>query len=194
MSTEPSGDRTESQRKAVLLRGINVGKAARIAMSDLKACTESAGGADVKTFLATGNLLVTDPRPLPELRAVLEAAYADRFGYDAVVQVLTREALEAAVESYPFDTLEEHHDYVVFSDDPVVTSRVAQAMRAGVDATGGASSSTEAVAEGLDCVYWRVPRGSTLTSEPSKVLDRRENKRHLTTRNILTLRKMLAAG
>lgn len=194
MSTEPSGYRTEPQRKVVLLRGINVGKAARIAMSDLKACTESAGGADVKTFLATGNLLVTDPRPVPELRAVLEAAYADRFGYDAVVQVLTRDALEAAVESYPFDTLEEHHDYVVFSDDPVVTSRVAQAMRAGIDATEATSSSTEAVAEGRGCVYWRVPRGSTLASEAYKVLDRRENKRHLTTRNILTLRKMLAAG
>lgn len=194
MSTGVSGDRAGPQRKVVLLRGINVGKAARIAMSDLRACTEAAGGADAITFLASGNLLVTDPRPVPEVRAALEAAYADRFGYDAVVQVLTRDALEAVVESYPFDTLEEHHDYVVFSDDPAVTTRVSEAMRTAIDPTGGTDSSTEAVAEGPGCVYWRVPRGSTLASEAYKVLDHRENKRHLTTRNIKTLRKILAAG
>lgn len=194
MSTKTSGHRTGPQRKVVLLRGINVGKAARIAMSDLKACTEAVGGAEVDTFLASGNVLLTDPRPVTELRAALETAYADRFGYDAVVQVLTRDALEAAVESYPFDTLEEHHDYVVFSDDPAVTIRVAQAMRTAIDAAGGPGSGTEEVAEGPGCVHWRVSRGSTLVSEAYKVLDHRENKRHLTTRNIKTLRKILAAG
>lgn len=194
MSSVTPGQHTGSQRKVALLRGINVGKAARIAMSDLRACTEAAGSTEVKTFLASGNLLVTDPRSVDELRAVLEAVYADRFGYDAVVQVLTRDALEAAVESYPFDTVAEHHDYVVFSDDPVVTTRVARAMRTAIDASGGATVPTEAVAAGPGCVHWRVPRGATLTSEASAVLGHRENKRHLTTRNITTLRKMLAAG
>lgn len=193
MSTGTSGHGSGPHRKVVLLRGINVGKAARIAMSDLKACTEAAGGVDVITFLASGNVLVTDPRPVPEVRAALEAAYADRFGYDAVVQVLTRDALESAVESYPFPTLEEHHDYVVFSDDPAVTTRVAEAMRAAIDSVGDAGSSTEAVAEGPGCVHWRVPRGSTLASEAYTVLDHRDTKRHLTTRNIKTLRKILAA-
>lgn len=199
MSTVTPGHHTGTQRKVVLLRGINVGKSARIAMSDLRACTEATGCTEVTTFLASGNLLVTDPRPVPELRAVLEAAYADHFGYDAVVQVLTRDALEAAVESYPFDAVADHHDYVVFSDDPAVTTRVARAMRTAIDTSGvttagGANSRTEAVAAGPGCVHWRVPRGATLTSEASAVLDHRENKRHLTTRNITTLRKILAAG
>ncbi|MFN7243475.1 MAG: hypothetical protein ACK4M5_09525 [Dietzia cercidiphylli] len=43
-------------------------------------------------------------------------------------------------------------------------------------------------------MYWRVPRGSTLTSDAYKVLDGRENKRHLTTRNLRTLDRILAAG
>ncbi|MFN3338883.1 MAG: hypothetical protein ACK40Z_04225, partial [Dietzia sp.] len=108
-------------------------------------------------------------------------------------QVVTLDSLAAAVASYPFDTLEEHHEYVVFSDDPEVTTRVVQAMRAAVEGSTDAAD-TEAVAEGPGCVYWRVAKGSTLSSDAAKVLDRRENKRHLTTRNIRTLTKILAAG
>lgn len=182
-------------RKIALLRGINVGKGSRIAMADLAECTRAAGCSEVRTVLATGNVIVADPRPEPELRAALETAYSERFGYTAVVRVLARDAVEEMVTSYPFDTLDEHHDYVVFSDDPEVTTQVVRAM---LDATGrqgaAGTASTEAVAEGPGCIYWRVPRGATLSSDASKVLDRSENKRHLTTRNIKTLRKILAAG
>lgn len=199
-------------RRVALLRGINVGKQGRVAMTDLVACTEAAGCTEVRTVLATGNVIVTDPRSTDELRAVLESAYAEQFGYTAVVQVLARDAVKAAVEAYPFDSLDEHHDYVVFSDDPVVTERVVRAMAEAIarvqadanftaDATAGTEDTTpspaintEAVAAGPGCVHWRVPKGSTLASRAGKVLDAREDKRHLTTRNIRTLRKILAAG
>lgn len=178
-----------TDRKIALLRGINVGKSARIAMADLRECTEAAGCADVKTVLATGNVVLTDPRPEVDLRAVLEAAYADRFGYDAVVQVLTRGAVEDAVAAYPFATLDDHHDYLIFCDDPDVTVAVAEAMRAAMAAEG-----TEAVEAGRECVYWRVPRGLTLSSPAAKVTSGRSHGRHLTMRNIRTLRKILALG
>lgn len=180
-------------RVVALLRGINVGKGARIAMADLRDCTEAAGATAVKTILATGNVLLTDPRPVPELRAALERAYSDRFGYDAVVQVIALDTLEAAVSAYPFETLEEHHDYLVFSDDAAVADRVVEAMRGAIDEAGRATTCTEAVARGADCIYWRVPKGSTLSSEAAKVLAGKENKRHLTTRNLRTARKILAA-
>lgn len=178
-----------TDRKIALLRGINVGKSGRIAMADLRACTEAAGCAEVRTVLATGNVVLTDPRPEAELRSVLETAYAGRFGYDAVVQVLTRGAVEDAVARYPFAPLDEHHDYLVFSDDPEVTAVVAEAMAAAVDPAG-----TEEVAAGSVCVYWRVPRGLTLSSAAAKVTADRSHGRHLTMRNIRTLRKVLALG
>lgn len=193
-NTRKSGKPTGHNRAVALLRGINVGKGPRIAMADLRACTEAAGATAAQTVLATGNVLLTDPRPVPELRAALERAYGERFGYEAVVQVVTFDALEAAVAAYPFDTLEHHHDYLVFSDDEAVTDRVVTAMRAVIDAAGQTTTSTEAVARGTVCVYWRLPKGSTLSSDAAKVLDRRENMQHLTTRNIRTLRKILAAG
>lgn len=176
-------------RRVALLRGINVGGGNRIAMADLRACTESAGCSEVSTVLATGNVVFTDARTGGDLRTALETAYSERFDYRAVVQALTREALVAAVDGYPFDTLAEHHDYVVFSDSAEVTARVVE------DMTGQLRpGTTESVATGPGCIYWRVPRGSTLQSAASKVLAARANKTHLTTRNIKTLRKILAVG
>ena len=177
-----------SERRVVaLLRGINVGRGNRIAMADLRACTETAGGSRVTTVLASGNVVLTDERPVSELRQALETAYSARFGYNAIVHVLTRRTLAAAVDGYPFHSLADHHDYVVFSDSPGVTTRVVQAM---TDVLR--PGTTETVAAGPECLYWRVPRGSTLTSAAAKVLDTRENKLHLTTRNLTTLRKVLA--
>ena len=180
---------SSARRSVALLRGINVGKGNRIAMADLRACTEAAGCSQVATVLASGNVVLTDERAVTELRHALEAAYSVRFGYDSVVQVLTRETLAAAVDGYPFHTLAEHHDYLVFSDSAQVTTRVVQAMSDGIR-----PGTTEIVAAGPDCVYWRVPRGSTRTSAAAIVLEARENKIHLTTRNLTTLRKILAAG
>lgn len=180
-----SGER----RVVALLRGINVGRGNRIAMADLRACTEAVGCTDVATVLASGNVVFTDDRPVAELRGALEAAYSARFGYDAVVQVLTLQGLSAAVHGYPFDTLAEHHDYLVFSDSAEVTSRIVELMTDAVR-----PGTTESVAAGPDCVYWRVSRGETLKSEAAKVLDARDSKVHLTTRNLNTLRKILAVG
>jgi uncharacterized protein (DUF1697 family) len=178
-----------TDRKIALLRGINVGRSARIAMADLRACTEAAGCREVATVLATGNVIVTDPRPEGVLRSVLEDAYSQRFAYDAVVQVLARDAVETSVAGYPFESLAEHHDYLVFSDDPAVTVAVAEAMAATIDPAG-----SERVAAGPGCVYWRVSRGDTLTSPAAGVTTDRRYQRHLTMRNIKTVHKILAVG
>lgn len=158
-------------------------------MADLRACTEEAGCGEVRTVLATGNVVLTDPRSEDELRTVLEAAYADRFGYDAVVQVLPRDAVRDAVARYPFESLDEHHDYIVFSDDQAVAEAVAEAMGAAIEPEG-----TEAVTAGAGCVYWRVPRGATLSSAAARAPGNRVHERHLTTRNLRTLHKILAVG
>src|SRR5699024_834242 len=89
---------SSGQRVVILLRGINVGRANRIAMADLRTCTEDAGCRHVTTVLASGNVIATDERPAAELRRALESAYSARFGYHSVVQVLPRDTLVAAVD------------------------------------------------------------------------------------------------
>lgn len=176
-------------RSVALLRGINVGAGARIAMADLVSCTESVGCTEVRTVLATGNVILTDSRPAAELREALETTYSDRFDYGAVVQVLDLDAVAAAVDAYPFESLADHHDYVVFSDDAALTEQVVHEM-----ATALGHSGTGAVAVGPGCLHWRMAKGETLSSAAGKVLGRSAYKRHLTTRNLNTLRKLLAVG
>jgi uncharacterized protein (DUF1697 family) len=44
-----------------LIRGINVGRAKRVAMADLRALVESLGYGEVKTLLNSGNVVFTAP-------------------------------------------------------------------------------------------------------------------------------------
>ena len=48
-------------RYVALLRGINVGRAKRVAMADLRAVVEDLGYADVRTLLNSGNVVFTAP-------------------------------------------------------------------------------------------------------------------------------------
>jgi uncharacterized protein (DUF1697 family) len=52
-----------------LLRGINVGKAKRVAMEDLRALVESLGYGDVRTVLASGNVVYTSTDPVARAAA-----------------------------------------------------------------------------------------------------------------------------
>jgi uncharacterized protein (DUF1697 family) len=90
-------------RYVVLLRGINVGKAKRIAMADLRALLTDRGFTDVKTVLQSGNAVVTGPDADPdEHAATVRAGIAERFGMDVRCLVLTGERLHAIVDGHPF--------------------------------------------------------------------------------------------
>jgi uncharacterized protein (DUF1697 family) len=81
-------------RYVVLLRGINVGKAKRVAMADLRALLAGAGYTDVRTVLNSGNAVVTGPdEPTAEQATRIEDAITERTGLDVRAVVLTADAL-----------------------------------------------------------------------------------------------------
>lgn len=96
-----------AQRYVALLRGINVGKAKRIAMADLRAAYEGLGLIAVRTLLNSGNVVFTVPSGAPatlrpgQLAATLEEATAARTGVSSRVTLLTAEELTAIVEANP---------------------------------------------------------------------------------------------
>ena len=66
-------------RCIALLRGINVGRAKRIAMADLRELVAGFGHANVRTVLNSGNVLFDAARGDPaRLAATIEAAIAAR--------------------------------------------------------------------------------------------------------------------
>jgi uncharacterized protein (DUF1697 family) len=85
-----------------LLRGINVGKAKRIAMADLRELFGELGHRDVRTLLASGNVIFRTTQSSPgKLSAGIEAAIEQRFGFRVAVVVLTADELAAIVADPP---------------------------------------------------------------------------------------------
>jgi uncharacterized protein (DUF1697 family) len=85
-----------------LLRGVNVGRSRRIAMSELRKVFESLGHAKVRTLLAAGNVVFdAKDRDTDRLRCALEKAIEAQFGFKAPVMVLTAVELATIVESNP---------------------------------------------------------------------------------------------
>ena len=78
-----------------LLRGINLGAKRRIAMADLRALLTELGYEDVRTVLASGNIIFTGPKA--KAREKLETAIAERFGFQVDVVLRTMAELHAVV-------------------------------------------------------------------------------------------------
>jgi uncharacterized protein (DUF1697 family) len=75
-------------RYVALFRGINVGKAKRIAMGDLRKLLEKLGYTGVKTLLNSGNAIFTGGAgAAPGHAERIRAAVARRLGVDAIVVV-----------------------------------------------------------------------------------------------------------
>lgn len=91
-----------AHRQAALIRGINVGRAKRVAMADLRALVKGLGYGDVRTLLNSGNVVFTTPRAAPgDAAARIEKALATRLGVSARVTVLSAAELAAAATDNP---------------------------------------------------------------------------------------------
>lgn len=72
-----------------LLRGINVGKAKRMPMAELRALVESLGYSGVKTLLNSGNVVFQGPKGHAARAAqAIEAALPGAFGFESKLTVL----------------------------------------------------------------------------------------------------------
>jgi uncharacterized protein (DUF1697 family) len=164
-----------------LLRGVNVG-GITIKSADLRAVFTSLGYADVRTVLASGNVVFGASGRLTDLKTTIEGALRDRFGYDAWIVLVPHDRLAGILDAFPFDSAPERHDYVVFASDPA-------AVDAALD--GLEPSPEEQVAPGDGVVYWSCPKGSTLHTAFAKRMAKASFGRTTTTRNANTLRKLL---
>jgi len=118
----------EGARRAVrvaLLRGINVGKAKRVAMADLRKLVAGLGYGDVRTLLASGNVVFTAPRDRSktgpvEVAARISRALEEETGVSAHVVVLTAAEIDTIVAENPLLETADDHSRLLASvtDDP----------------------------------------------------------------------------
>ena len=75
---------TAMARYAAFLRGVNVG-GVNLKMAEVAKALEDAGFTNVRTILASGNVLLESRAGVEAVRKKAEAALRDAFGYDAWV-------------------------------------------------------------------------------------------------------------
>ena len=174
-----------SQRQVALIRGINVGKAKRVAMADLRAMVENLGYSDCKTLLATGNLVFTAEEGSPgEAAARIGEAMESELGVAAPVMALSAEEFSQVVGEC---TLEDEAEdpsrlLVSFLLDPEDRQKLAPLL----DGDWGA----ETLALGTYAAYLWCPEGVLQSQLPAAV--EKSLGRAVTTRNWKTVLKIQA--
>ena len=92
-----------TERYVALLRGINVGRAKRVAMADLRDLVEALGYVDVRTLLNSGNVVFTGGRkPVERIATSIEEALLARTGVASAVTVLTSRMMHDVVAGNPW--------------------------------------------------------------------------------------------
>jgi uncharacterized protein (DUF1697 family) len=135
------------------LRGINLGPRRRIAMPELRALLSEAGFENVRTYVQSGNVVLSAGRSPSQVGSKAERLIAARFGFDVDVIVRTGEELAEVVARNPLaDVAVNPKRYQVsFLDsepDPEAVARVA----------GLAAESERVVAIGRELYAWH-PEG-----------------------------------
>lgn len=100
-------------RWVALLRAVNLGARNKVPMAELRKRLEAAGYEGVRTYIASGNVVLDGPRSRTALAAELERAIAKAFRVDTTAILRTPKELAAVVAGHPFGD-DTSHSHVVF--------------------------------------------------------------------------------
>ncbi|HUB54679.1 MAG TPA: DUF1697 domain-containing protein [Mycobacterium sp.] len=173
-------------RYAAFLRGVNVG-GVNLKMTEVADALADAGFAEVRTILASGNIILESRAGADTVRAKAETALRKRFGYDAWVLVYPIDMVRTIVDDYPFEPERDgYQSYVTFVSDADVLGELAE--------LADQAQADEKIARGpgsAGVIYWQVPKNNTLDSTIGKTMGKKRYKSSTTTRNMRTLAKVL---
>ncbi|MFN0243586.1 MAG: DUF1697 domain-containing protein [Planctomycetota bacterium] len=168
-----------------LLRGINVGRAKRIAMADLRALFESLGFGRVRTLLNSGNVVFDVPaRAKKDTGPVIEAAIQKQFGIVSRVTVIRANDLDLILAENPLLDVAKDPSKLLVS---VPSTRADLARLTPLVAKKWGS---EALAVGARAAYCWSPKG-VLDSEVNKAVAKLLGD-SVTSRNWTTMSKLQA--
>jgi uncharacterized protein (DUF1697 family) len=143
-----------SKRYIALLRGVNVGRAKRVAMADLRQLMADLGYTDVRSHLNSGNVVFSAARLTPaRAAAAIEEALVLKLGVASRVTVLGADDLASVIADNPLLAVATDHSRLVafvFADP---------ALRAEVETLCAHDWSPGALAVGRRAAYAWCPDG-----------------------------------
>lgn len=140
-------------QQAAMLRGVNLGRR-KVIMSELRELIEGAGFTDVRTFIASGNLVLNAKLTGAKLEAKLEKVILE--GLDLKTDVFVRDAdqLDSIIAANPFKPFAKTNPnflVVNFMRDPVT--------KAELEAMEKTAFTGEEIRQGAGCLYLKFPQG-----------------------------------
>jgi uncharacterized protein (DUF1697 family) len=170
---------------AAFLRGINVGGNGIIKMADLKTAVEKAGFSSVKTYIQSGNIILTSvDTDAGQVAARLEEIVLRTFKIQSPVVAVTRTRLEEILEQAPPNWEKEGLGrYVAFVLAPATVSDVIGdfEIKPGVDT----------IKAGPDVIYLTTTMEGRTKSRLNRIMAKPSYKK-LTMRDYKTVKKILA--
>lgn len=110
-----------------LLRAVNVGGTGKLPMEDLRALCAKAGFHDVRTYIASGNVVLRGAKDERQVKRALEAALHEYAGKPVGVLVRSVVQLREALAANPFADSPPNRVVAIFLDDAPPADALAQA-------------------------------------------------------------------
>ncbi len=139
--------------QAALLRGVNLGKR-QVIMSELRAVCEAAGFTEVRTLLASGNLILNSKLTDAKLEAKLESVILEGLGLKTDVFVRDADQLAAIMAANPFKAFTKASPTFM-----VVNFMRGPASEAELEVMAKTSLTGEEIKQGKNCLYIKFPNG-----------------------------------
>jgi len=167
-----------------LLRGINVGKAKRVAMADLRTLLEELGYGEVRTLLNSGNAVFSSADAVSDAPRRIEGAIQERLGVTCRVMVVGGASLEVIARENPLQEVGNNPSrlMVAFPGSRADLAKLRPLLKQ--------SWGAERLAVGATAAYLWIPDG-VIQSQLSKAVDRAMGD-GVTTRNWATVLKLAA--
>ena len=159
-----------------LLRAVNVGGTGKLPMTELKAMCERLGCENVRTYIASGNVVFSSKLTAVKVQKALEQALEEYAGKPVGVHLRTPAEMARIAADNPFPSAAKNHTVAIFLDGPTKAAML--------EAITGQNQ--EEVALGKHEIY--VSYGPTMGSSKLKIPAAKTG----TARNINTIAKLAA--
>jgi uncharacterized protein (DUF1697 family) len=103
---------------AALLRAVNVGGTGKLPMSELRAMCASIGFSNVRTYIASGNVVFESKLSESSVKAKLERCLEDYAGKPVGILIRTGAELAAVLANNPFSSAAPNRTVAIFLDAP----------------------------------------------------------------------------
>ena len=110
-----------NEQYLALIRGINVGGNKKVPMADLQHHLHAQGFKEVKTYLASGNIIFKYPKTnLSHLQTIITDTIKANYHFIVPVVILTNYDLHNIIAKNPFSANKMHQVYATFLSDCIV--------------------------------------------------------------------------